>query len=113
RWGDLKNHVQYAMNLDKTIEDYGPNRIFSRAYIKVPFESNDEALAFAKEAYNNTLTTVSGIKISRHTTTTLYYLMALEDRRQTNTFCEVFDNMSDLSRLSDGELLEYNPKRLP
>lgn len=113
RWGELKEHVNYALKLDKTVEDYGPNRIFSRAYLKVPFESNDEALAFAKEAYKNTLTTVSGIEMSRHTTTVLYYLNALEDRRQTDTFCEVFDNFSDLSRLSDAELLQYNPKRLP
>ena len=113
RWGDLKEHVQYAIDLDKTIEDYGPNRIFSRAFIKVPFESNDEALAYAREAYDNTLTTISGIELSRHTTTVLYYLYALENRRQTNTFCEVFDNFLDLSRLSDAELLQYNPKRLP
>ncbi len=113
RWGDLKDHVNYALNLDKTVEDYGPNRIFSRAFLKVPFESNDQALAYAKEAYDNTLTTVSGIELSKHTTTVLYYLIALEDRRKTDTFCEVFDNFSDLSRLSDAELLQYNPKRLP
>ncbi len=113
RWPELKQNMQNILRLDETVEDFGVYRILGRGYMKVPFESSTEGLNFLKKAYDNTLTNIAGMTLSRNTTTIVFYLDLLKKKEEVETFCQVFKNMVKVTKLSDSDLLSYNSIRFP
>ncbi|MBL6989959.1 MAG: hypothetical protein ISR65_09285 [Bacteriovoracaceae bacterium] len=114
QWPTLKKHLNYMIALDETVESYGVYRVLGRAYMKIPFESNQQGLDYMKKAYDNTLVTVSDITLSKNSTTVVYYLdLLMKLGNDDETFCEVFESFSDLVDGGEELLQLYAPDRLP
>src|SRR3989339_333019 len=112
KWPTLKEHLNYILNLDETVLDYGANRILGRAYMKIPYESNKKGLELLRTAYEKTLVKVGDVTLSRNSTTIIFFLESLRKENEKKTFCSVY---SSFSSLSENESLwsEYNAERLP
>lgn len=124
RWRlELRPHLHYILNLGeaaKSNRSYGALRILGRAYIKVPFESSSEGLAFLKEAYDKTVETfeIAGEEMttSRHVNNLVFYIEGLRKLGEDNaTFCKLYEKAEYLYDISEEEelLKEYNPDLVP
>ena len=117
KWPTLKKYLLYIIKLDKTVHNYGGNRILGRAYMKVPIESKTKGLALLKEAYENSISQElleqEDISLSRTMTNNVFYLEALEARNQTDDFCQLYDNIEMLNELSDEAKKILNPGSFP
>ncbi len=114
KWPTLKKHLNYIRKNDDTVEDYGAYRILGRAYIKVPFESNNQGLKFLEKAYNSTKASDEvGIDISKNITNVNYYLFALIENDEDNTYCEVYERFQDLSDAGQETWNKLHPNMIP
>ncbi len=115
QWGNMKKHLDAVIKNDETVEDYGAYRTFGRAWLKLPFThggSKKKSLRDLKYAYDKTFN--EDYLTSANSTTTLYYLDTLVARNVTgDAFCDVYLGMADLAFLSDEELAEINPNKVP
>ena len=114
KWKKLKRNLNYIINLDQShVEEWGAYRILGRAYMAIPYESNNKALMFLKTAYENTLVTVAGITIANNPITVAFYLEILKEQDEEDTFCEVYEAFVDLSESDDEIIIQYNPDLVP
>lgn len=111
RWPELRDRLEIIESLDKTVEDFGANRVRARAYQKLPFGSKEDAEKLLAEATENTL--ADSYEISKNSTTAVYYLDILAKNKNASTFCAVYKTLKELSVLSDEALAQYNEARLP
>jgi hypothetical protein len=115
RWKELKGHLNAIDSLEKgqddRVRDWGSYRVRGRAMQKHPTESSTTGLKYLKLAYDNTINEDFGT--SRNSTNTLYYLDVLRVKKQWSTFCEVYENFTEVLELEDEELQELNPKLVP
>ena len=115
QWGNMKNHLEAVVKNDETVEDYGAYRTFGRAWLKLPFThggSKKKSYRDLKYAYDKTFN--QDYATSANSTTTLYYLDTLVAKKERgDEFCDAYFGMDDLQYLSDEELKEINPEKVP
>lgn len=120
RWSELRKHMEYIIALDKTVEDWGANRILGRGYMKVPRliygGSKKKSLALLKEAYEARITVFTHDdeewELCSNSATLLFYLDILKAMDKVDTFCEVYDAFNYLSKTSLETKRKYSPDRL-
>ncbi|OIQ20835.1 MAG: hypothetical protein BM556_02510 [Bacteriovorax sp. MedPE-SWde] len=79
RWkNEMKPALLAAEKLDISVQQYGIARVIGKAYLKVPGEEKSEGMKYVREAYENTLTTVTidgkTMETSKQVNNTLFYL---------------------------------------
>lgn len=121
QWPKLKAALNLIVGLGeegKQVHSYGAYRILGRAYMKVPYESKQQAEEYLKEAYVNTTISLDGgeLKISNNSTNVFYYLDILRKNDNKKSFCYVMDSwyyFVDLATNDESILNEYNPEMIP
>jgi hypothetical protein len=115
RWPELKARSMRIRELDPTVAEYGANRILGKAYLSIPFESNEEGLAFLQEAFDNTLVSLhdGAMVLSSNPVNNGYLLDAYRDRNRAAQFCDLYETFDDY--LYEGEELwrEVSPHLIP
>ena len=117
RWPELRDRLDIIDALEKgnvnKVEDFGSYRTRARALHKLPFGDKDEAEKLLKEASEATL--ADGFDVSRNSTTAVYYLdIMAKNKKSKETFCNLYNNLRELSEYSDEELSEYyNSNKVP
>lgn len=111
RWPEINRVLQSIEAVHPEVQDWGANRTRARVYHKKPGESKRRAQELLAEAFDNTLNEDFGL--SRNSTTVLYYMDILAKRNKADPFCEIYENFESLFELSDEELEEYSPGKVP
>ncbi len=115
KWPELKEKTLRIRQLDPTVYDYGANRILGKAYLSVPFESNEEGLAFLQESFDQTLVTIPSedMTISRNPVNNSYLLDAYMNRNRVAQFCPLFENFDDYLFAGEELWSEISPDLIP
>ncbi len=104
----LKPRIIDVLRLDRTVNDYGINRLAGKALLVLGGSINGKsAYDFLKEGYENTKH--SNSILTRNVSTTAYYLEALAKRDDVDTFCDLYDELTDVmdgGRNNDSRLNE-------
>ncbi len=111
RWPELKEQLDIIDSLDKSVDDYGSLRTRARALHKLPFGDKGESEKLLAEASLKTYNEAFGL--GNNTTANNYYLDILAKNRNSQKFCELYNATNALLELSDEELKELNPAKLP
>jgi len=114
KWPEMVKHLEAVVKNDPSVEDYGVDRIFGRAYMKLPLTaggSYEKSEKHLKKAYESTLH--RELETSVNATTTAYYLDILATRDNSEAFCPVYRSFSALLGASEQELERLNPEMLP
>lgn len=115
KWPELKEKTLRIRELDPTVYDYGANRILGKAFLSVPFESNEEGLAFLQESFDRTLVDIpsQGMTISRNPVNNSYLLDAYMNRNRVEKFCPLFENFDDYLYAGEELWMEISPDLVP
>ncbi len=113
KWPTLKKHLNYILDLDETVEDYGAFRVLGRAFMKIPYESNANSFKYLKFAYEKTLTQIEDIEISSNSTTVLYYLDILKKQDKIDIFCNLYEDFEFISTSNYEIIKSYGHQRYP
>jgi hypothetical protein len=121
RWKkEMKPALERAFTLDKTVKNWGINRVYGKAIMKVPGTfggDKNEGFRLIKEAFDNTSKTMEidgeEVVLSGQITNNIFLLEGAMILDETDTFCEIFeaaellnDNLEDVSS-------EFNPDSMP
>ncbi|MDC0254045.1 hypothetical protein OAK75_04050 [Bacteriovoracales bacterium] len=91
----LKPRIKDAYRLDKTVADYGIQRLAGKALLVLGGNINgNSGFDFLREGYQATKHANS--MLTRNLATTTYFLEALAKRDDVDTFCDLYDELADV-----------------
>ena len=118
KWKEIgKPRIEDILRLDRTVMNYGVHRSAGKALLTLPGNQKIEgmsALDFLKEAYEATVHTVNGTTLADNMATVTFYLEALREEKDSETFCSIYKNIDSLMKNpTDEQLNEVFPSLAP